>query len=97
MVFQFMLDPDPIPVPEPDPELIQDDGDTVKEDAVITGEGELEQNKTTSEKCGPRLICYYAINLFISWELMPIDYGKIRVLNVTKSAKRRAENLGVTV
>ncbi len=39
----------------------------------------------------------YAINLFISWELMPIDYGKIRVLNVTKSAKKRAENLGVTV
>jgi hypothetical protein len=28
---------------------------------------------------------------------MPIDYGKIRVLNVTKSAKKRAENLGVTV
>ncbi len=39
----------------------------------------------------------YAINLFISWELMPIDYGKIRVLNMTKSAKKRAENLGVSV
>jgi len=43
-----MLDP----VPEPDPELIQDDRDSVKEDAVITRGGELEQNKTTSEKCG---------------------------------------------
>jgi hypothetical protein len=43
-------------------------------------------------------VCFsYAINLFISWELMPIDYGKIRVLNMTKSAKKRAENLGVTV
>jgi hypothetical protein len=37
-VLQFMLDS------EPDPELILDDGDSVKEDAVITGGGELEQN-----------------------------------------------------
>jgi hypothetical protein len=36
----------------------------------------------------------YAINLFISWELIPIVYGKIRVLNMTKSAKTRVENLG---
>jgi hypothetical protein len=43
-------------------------------------------------------VCFsYAINLFISWELIPIDYGKIRVLNMTKSAKTRAENLGETV
>ncbi len=37
---------------------------------------------------------FYAINSFISWELMPIVYGKIRVLNMTKSAKTRTENLG---
>jgi hypothetical protein len=47
-----MLDPDSTPVPE----LIQDDRDSVKEDAVITGGGELEQNKTTSEKCGPLFV-----------------------------------------
>jgi|688.fasta_scaffold2349415_2 hypothetical protein len=42
----------------PEHEIILDDGDSVKEDAVITGGGELVQNKTTSEKCGTRPICY---------------------------------------
>jgi hypothetical protein len=38
-------------------------------------------------------VCFsYAINLFISWELIPIDYGKIRVLNMTKSAKTRRKS-----
>jgi hypothetical protein len=40
-----------------------------------------------------QLAFYYAINSFISWELMPYVYGKIRVLKITKSAKIRVQNL----